>query len=162
MTIKEQIAALYDEIKVLEDEAANLQVKSFELRQRREELIAQMILEEKMLDRTNWELNLNPSDSATLDYAGAITDEVIVSIRELCWAGWHSSFELSDGVSLQFDGNEVYLQFTETKQVMPFVKKSGLTISGSGVSDKLNKLKREVAALEKIAHQFNLPKVGNQ
>ena len=153
-----KIASLSVEVLALEEHATNLQVEAWNLRQQRDELTAQLILEEKMLEGTTWEMPLG--DVANLTYIEVNKGE-LDKVRELCRKDWHATFELEPGVSIRFDDSEVNLTFEEPKQVLPFLRKNGLIISGSKVADRLSHLKREVAALETICHQFNLPK-GNQ
>lgn len=157
MTFRKQIEELTDKIKSLEDQSANLQAEAFGLRQDREELIAQMILEEKLLANTEWDISLDGSSGAELSYKenGSTAMEFL---KELARTDYHSWFEISDGIQVKFDDNDISITFKETKQVMPFVKKNGLKISGSGITDRLNKLKRDAVALETIVHQFNLDK----
>lgn len=157
MNIRDQIASLTTEITALEDHSANLQVEAWSLRQHRDELTAQLILDEKMLEGTTWEMALG--DVTNLTHIEVIKGE-LDKVKELCRKDWHATFELEPGVSLRFDDNEVSLSFEEPKQVLPFLRKNGLIISGSKVADRLSSLKREISALETICHQFNLPK-GN-
>ncbi len=66
MNYKSQIEELTTKIKDLEDRSANLQVESFDLRQKREELIARMIVEEKLMHDTEWELTIDHNSTASL------------------------------------------------------------------------------------------------
>jgi hypothetical protein len=157
-SLKELIAAHSVEIKNLEDEAANLQTTSFSLRQKREELIAQMILEEKLLSDTDWDLSVGGgSGDAVLSYKET-SPNTLEFIKELARTDYHSWFEIQDGIQLRFDDSDISLSFKESKQLMPFAKRNGLRISGAGIKDRLAKLKRDVVALETICHQFNLDK----
>lgn len=157
-SLKEQISSYSDEIKRLEDTAASLQVESFGLRQKREELIAQMILDERLLADTDWDLSVGGSaGDAVLSYKDT-SPNTIEFIKELARTDYHSWFEISDGIQLRFDDSDISLSFKESKQLMPFAKRNGLRINGSGIKDRLAKLKRDVIALETICHQFNLDK----
>lgn len=155
MNTRNHIATLTTEIQALEDHSANLQVEAWSLRQQRDELTAALILEEKMLAGTTWEMALG--DVTNLAYV-EVTKGELDKVRELCRKEWHTTFELEPGVSLRFDDSEVNLSFDEPKQVLPFVKKNEILISGSKIADRLSHLKREVAALEMVCHHFNLPK----
>jgi hypothetical protein len=157
MSFRKQIEELSSQIKELEDQSANLQVESFGLRQKREELIATMIVEDKLMADTEWDLTLDGSSSAHLSYKETSSGSMEF-IKELARTDYHSWFDITDGVQLRFDDNDISISFKETKQVMPFVKKNGLKISGTGITDRLAKLKRDAAALETIWHQFNLDK----
>lgn len=159
MTTQDRIKEIEEQVKVLEDRAANLQVDAWSLRQERDELIASLILEEKMLAGTCWELTLG--DITNLSYSETTPGE-LDKVKQLVRKDWHSTFELEEGVEIRFDDNEVSLSFKEPRQVLPFIRKNGLIIGGSKVADRLNHLKREVSALEKVCHQFNLLKGGNQ
>jgi hypothetical protein len=152
---QKQIAAMTTEIKELEEEASDLGVKAFGIRQKREELIAQMILEERLLSDTDWDLSLDGGNGASLSYKDTSPNNMEF-IKELARTDYHSWFEISDGIQLRFDDNDISLTFKESKQLMPFAKKNGLRINGAGIKDKLSKLKRDVAALETICHQFGI------
>lgn len=153
--LEKQISEMTAEIKELEDTAANLGVKAFDLRQKREELIAQMILDEKLLSDTDWDLSLDGGAGASLSYRDSSPNDMKF-IKELARTDYHSWFEISDGIQLRFDDNEISLSFKESKQLMPFAKKNGLRVNGTGIKDKLSKLKRDVVALETICHQFGI------
>lgn len=159
MSLKDDIASISVEIQALEEHSANLQADAWTLRQKRDELIARLILEEKMLAGTTWELALG--DVSTLNYKETNPDE-LSQIKKLIRQDYHCSFEVENGVEIRFDDGEITLSFDEPKQVLPFAKKNELVISGSGVATRLNQLKREAAALELICHQFGLLKGGNQ
>lgn len=153
--LQNQIAKMTAEIKDLEDDAANLGVQAFDLRQKREELIAQMIMEEKLLSDTEWDLSLDGNAGASLSYKDSSPNDMKF-IKELARTDYHSWFEISDGIQLRFDDNDISLDFKESKQLIPFARKNGLRINGTGIKDKLAKLKRDVAALETICHQFGI------
>lgn len=151
---QKQIAEMTKSIQKIEEEASELSMKAFDLRQKREELIAQMILDERLLSDTDWDLSLD-GQGAHLSYKANSPNDMKV-IKELARTDYHSWFEISDGIQLRFDDNDISLSFKESKQVMPFAKRNGLRINGTGLKDKLSKLKRDVAALETICHQFGL------
>lgn len=159
MDFKNKITELTSEIKTLEDESANLQAKSFELRQERELLIAKMILEDKLLKDTKWHLTLNGGDGLILNYtmptiAGGI-DGSMQFLVDLARKDYHSWFELISGITLRFDDNDISITFKESKQALPFIRKHGLIVDASTITDRLSKLKRDAAALEAIYHQFS-------
>ena len=156
MKTKEYIDDLTAQVKLLDEQSAELQTQAFSLRSKREELIAQMILEDEVLSGTDWELLLSGDSSPYLEYTGPVDVDPMQEVIKLARTDWHCWFELSDGIRLQFDDDGVSLIFKEPRQLMPFVKKHKLIITGTGISDKLAKLKREVATLEDVCHQFNL------
>lgn len=155
-TPRQRIENLGEEIKKIEEQAAELQADAFKLRTEREELIAEMILEEGFLTNTDWSIRLNGDQNPYLEYSGDLNLPNIDELLKFARADWHCWFELTDGVRLSFDDNDISLTFQEAKQLMPFVKKNKLKISGTGIADKLAKLKREVSALEDVCHSFNL------
>jgi hypothetical protein len=155
MNPRDKIASLTTEIKTLEDHSANLQVEAWSRRQERDELIADLILGEKMLAGTTWELSLG--DITNLVHKEAVEGE-LNKVRELTRKEYHSSFELEEGVNLRFDDSEINLVFDEPKQVLPFIRRNDINILGNKVADRLNSLKREIVALETLCHQFSLLK----
>jgi len=157
MNYKSQIEELTTKIKDLEDRSANLQVESFDLRQKREELIARMIVEEKLMHDTEWELTIDHNSTASLSLKKDDNGNMDY-VTELARTDYHSWIEISDGISLRFDDSEISISFKDSKLVIPFAKKNGLKISGNTLTGRLAQLKRDVAALEIICHQFSLDK----
>ena len=155
MDFENKIKELTSEIKGLDDQSADLASKSYELRQEREQLIAKMILENKLLKDTNWELFLDGSNGVVLHLQNNQPSKSMDFIIELARTDYSSWFELSDGINLRFDDSDISISFKEAKQLVPFVKKNSINVSGNGITDRLAKLKRDVAALEAVIHQFS-------
>jgi hypothetical protein len=156
MNFKENIAEITIRINDLEMKSANLQTDAFNLRQEREQLLAKMILEENLLANTRWEIQMSGNNIPHLEFLDAGKSTSMEVIEELARKDYHCWFDLISGIQLRFDDNEVSLHFKESKQIMPFVKRCELKLTGTGISDRLSELKREVSALELIVHSFNL------
>jgi hypothetical protein len=154
--IPKRIEEITASIKDLDDGSAELQKEAFKLRTEREELIAQMILDNKMLENTDWELRLNGDATPYLEYRGPLDTNSMDELFKLAGQDWHSWFELANGIRIMFHDSNMELTFSEAKQIMTFTKQNKIKITGTGISDKLAKLKREVASLEDICHHFNL------
>jgi len=156
MKIQAELDALDTEIEALEDHASSLGAQAYELRSKRDALISQAILEEKLLADSTWEIqSQGGSSSSYLEFTGN-WEGSMQKIREMARKDYHSSFSLMDGVDLRFDDNDMTIQFADPKLILPFAKKNNLKLSGANITDRLAKLKREVAALETLVHQFNL------
>src|SRR5512135_2276103 len=121
---QEQIIEMTASIQKMEEDASNLSMKAFDLRQKREELIAQMILEERLLSDSDWDLSLDGQAGATLSYKNNSPNDM-EAIKDLVRTDYHSWFEISDGIQIRFDDNDISLSFKESKQVMPFAKRNG-------------------------------------
>lgn len=153
MKNKDRIKELTELIKIIESEAVGLQAEAFSLRTERELLVAKIILEEGLLINSTWEFFLSDSSAIYLIWK---SDGQMDMVTELAKMDYHSWFDLSDGIRLQLDSDELTLSFQDSKQVMPFVKKHKINVVGTKITDHLSKLKREVSALEAICHQFNI------
>ncbi len=157
MSLKPKIEELSSLIKKIEDEAARFHAEGYNLRQQRAGLIARMLVEEKLMEGTEWEMTLDHNSIARLSLKK--DDEGKMNyVEDLARDGWHSSFEIESGVTLQFDDNEISIEFQSAKMMIPFAKKNGMKVSGTTLTNKLSQLKRDVAALEIVCHQFNLDK----
>lgn len=157
MSLKSQIKELSEEIKTLEDKSASLQAESFAMRQEREGLIARMIIEDKLMQNTEWDLYADHQSTARM-ILKSDPDNNMGYLAELARTDYHSWIEIQDGVSFRLEEGEISLTFKETKMVVAFAKKNGITICGSTITGRLAQLKRDVAALEMVCHQFNLDK----
>ena len=80
------------------------------------------------------------------------------AVTQLSNTDYHSWFDLEDGIRLQFDDNDISFSFEDPKQLMPFVKKNKMKVTGSGILDRLSKLKREASSLEEVCHTFGITK----
>ena len=157
MSLKPRIEELSSLIKKIEDEAARFHAEGYDLRQERTGLIARMLVEEKLMEGTEWDLTVDHNSVARLSLKK--DDEGKMSyVEELARDGWHSYFEIESGITLQFDDNETAIEFQNSKIMIPFAKKNGMKVSGNTLTNKLSQLKRDVAALEIVCHQFNLDK----
>jgi len=156
MKITKRIDELERQIQNLENRAADLSVEAHTLRTEKDTLIAQAILEEKMLDDTTWEIQANGAGGYSyLEFIGVV-EGMMEEVQKLARKDYHSTFELQDGIALRFDDSDITIMFNDPKMILPFAKKNNLKLSGTSITDRLAKLKREVAALESLVHQFNL------
>jgi hypothetical protein len=156
MNFLEQIAELDKSINKLDTLSGELQKKAWGLREKRNKLIAEMILEENLLGQTTWTISMS-GGGVYLSFNGAPQKGTAMdTIAELARTDYHCDFTLQDGITLRFDDNDTSLVFKESKTMLPFITKHGLIINGSSIQDALSKLKREVASLEATCHQFKL------
>ncbi len=156
MSLKDKIDALTNKIKDLREQATKLDDAENKLRIEREILLAKSITEDSVLLDTNWELEVITTGGAKLLFKASVIPDVMKALLKLSKDDFHSRFELSDGIMLRFDDDEISISFKENRQLMPFIKKYGLKVSGNKIADKLAKLKRDVAALEVVCHTFNI------
>lgn len=155
MSLNEEIQILEEQLISLDHQIGELNKQRWELQNQRDQLVARLILEENLLQGTRWILHANDSPHLDFDLSQENYSK-IKKIQELARTDWHSSFRLQEGVVIRFDDNDVSLYFTEAKNLLPFAQKHSLIIDGTDITAKLAKLKREIAALEAIAHQYKL------
>jgi hypothetical protein len=158
MNLKDRIIELTTEIKELEDKADAIHIEANTLREAKEKLIVKMLLESKILEDTSWDVG-SYVGGVRLDYIksyGSNVFDVFESLSDLAGRGTDVWMEIVDGVSLRFEDGESTLTFKEAKQVMPFIKKNKMKLTGGTITDRLAKMKRDTAALESICHTFNL------
>jgi hypothetical protein len=156
MNTREQIQQISKEIETLYEASGGLQKLAWDKTQAREILISQCITEEKLLQDTNWELDLGGGSATYLTYSGITPGTTMETILDMARHDWHSRFTVQEGISFHFDDSEISLHFVESKMILPFAQKHGMIIDGSGVQNQLARLKRDAAALELICHQFSL------
>lgn len=156
MNTREQIEKISKEIDALYEQASETQKLAWEKTQAREILISQCITEERMLQDTDWELDLGGGNATYLTYTGVKEGTTIETILNMARHDWHSKFTIQEGISFHFDDSEISMHFVESKMILPFAQKHGMIIDGSGIQDQLARLKRDAAALELICHQLKL------
>jgi hypothetical protein len=157
MSVKNQIEKLTVQIKEKEYASNDLTMEAFKLRGERELLVAKMIQNDQLMADTNWELRLDGGSTLYLEYRDPPGGKMDV-VASFANSDYHSWFDLEDGIRLQFDDNDLSISFKEPKQLMPFVKKNKMKVTGSGILDRLAKLKREASVLEEVCHNFGIIK----
>src|SRR5208283_1893429 len=158
MNLRDKISSFTTEIKELEDKASEISMEASALREERDKLIVKVIIDEKILADTSWDVS-SYVGGVKLDYTksyGETVFDVFEPIRNLSDKEIDLWMDISDGISLRFEDGEASLVFKEAKQVMPFIKKNKMKLTGATIVDRLAKMKREAAALESICHTFNL------
>lgn len=142
---------------LIESHNSEIDIKVNELadfQNKKNDLIIQIINDEKLLKNSQWELKTGSLTS--LKYSGKSDDIIMSHITNLisqdsfCW------IDIEPGIQLQIDGDDVEITFDQPKTILSFIKKNQMSISGASVSDKIQALKRETAALEQLTHIFSI------
>lgn len=140
-----------NEINKMVEELSKFQIQ-------KNDLIIKIIEDENILKNSKWDLEAAARGMPKLIYSGKADDPLMEDIHNMlghdnfCWL----DIDSAQGIQLQIEGTDVQLSFDHSKTILPFVKKHGLKISGTNVTDKLLALKREVNAIEQLVHQFAL------
>jgi hypothetical protein len=154
-TIREQIEQSQVIIKELEEQSSKIGEEAYQKMISRNDLVRQLIIEESLFKGTEWEVMLY-NNVPHLEFIGSRGEPPMQEISSMLKMGWHSDFEMETGISIHFDDNEVTIHFDEIKSIIPFAKQYQLVLQGQGLGARLQKLKREVAALEILCHQFGV------
>jgi hypothetical protein len=142
-----------------------LRVEEYHLSERRYKLARQIILEEKILAGTEWELALSANgDQVYLDYYDSFDSAPINAIKELCWSGWHSSFELDpdythrddeSGVEyipskydIHFDDSRVTIWFDNPEAIAIFIQKYEIKLINNNLPKAIARAKIELETLQ--------------
>jgi hypothetical protein len=122
----------------------------------RTNVVLRIIKEEKLLHGTEWEIETSANNNIFISYAGTRGDKLMKPISDLCTYGWHDHFDLGGGIKIHFDDSDVTLSYDNVQDITVFAQQQKLKIKGTNVTDNIKQLKRKAAALEVIAHQFNI------
>jgi len=153
---RELLQHIDEQIELLDEQQRALGSKASTLSSSKADIIIAILKEEKSLQDTEWELQVGSNNKVYVNYTGTRNDKVMKELSELCSRSWHDSFDLGEGVRLQFDDGDVSLSFDNSSGLTAFAKKNNLKIIGTNVTNDIRALKRQVEALELISHQFNL------
>lgn len=156
MNKREQFENIRISLEEMETEANELHAKSYELRDKQNELICDIIREEKLLEGTSWILDVSHSQRLSLKFDGNRSNPIMEKLQSMILGGWHSGFMIEPDVELRFDDSDVTLQFKDSKLVPLFAQRNKFIIQATNITDTLHSLKRQISALETICHQFNL------
>jgi len=154
--LRDKLKEIDQELDLIDEQKQKLDNQSFDLVVKRHAIVAKLILDETLLENTTWTIKTS-SLSSYLEYNGGRTDiPAMKEISEIASVGFHSTFELSPGVRIQFDDNKVSLKFDDNKLVLAFATKHKLKVLGTNITDQLRKLQRQISGLEALCHIFNL------
>jgi len=161
MSLQDKITELTAQIKEKEDAENRLITEACILREERDILVGQLIQNENILADTNWEFKLSNGTRFYLESRDSFSGKIGPIVKLFtCYNSQFDRFDLEGGIRLQFDSLNDYISisFEEPKQLMPFVKRNKMLITGTGIIDRLAKLKREVSSLEEVCHTFEITK----
>jgi hypothetical protein len=144
----EDIKALELKISECEKKQADLRGDQYELETAREELVRQVILENGMLNGTEWTVKLYKS-TLYLEYKYSIESAEMSAVTELCRSGWHSSFELDKDIEFQFDDMKLSIRFDDHKLIKKFISDHKLVITEEFSKD-IAALRSEINTLETL------------
>ncbi len=155
--LRDMVATIDGNIKTLEDKSNEMNREIFDLHGARNAVLLKIIEEEQIIKDTEWEIKLS-SDKVYLEYTGTRSEQSgpIHDLSEMVGGSWHSSCEFEEGINLYFDDNIVTLRFKENNMIMPFAKKHGFKLVGSGIVIEVQKINRKAKQLEALIHQFNI------
>lgn len=151
MSKQEDIKALDVKISECEKKQADLRGQQYELETAREELIRQVILEDGLLNGTEWTVKLSNS-ILYLEYNWSIDSAVgfeLRSVVEMCRSGWHSSFDFAKDIEFQFDDNQISIRFDDHKLIKKFIENHKLVITEE-FSKEIAALRAELNTLETL------------
>jgi hypothetical protein len=146
--LKKSIDEIEDNIRTLSDKNSDLMFE-------RQILLGKFILDNKILAGTEWKFRAY-GDIPRLSYNSAITKtDPLQFIIDLNKGDFYSTFQLSEGISLQLDYDKASIQFTEIKHIAPFCQKFELKVLPGNLITDLHKLIKQIKSLEIIYHAFN-------
>lgn len=151
MSTREKYAALKVHINDIDARRGELAKEECAADNEQNVLVRQLILEEKLLQLTSWEMEWEENDTVlhpTLKWEDPKL-EPLISLASVLWHSWHSSFELEDGISLELNDGNITLRFEDCKQVSPFIKSNELVVDRKHLHQRELELKKQLQALEK-------------
>ena len=153
---RQHLIEIENKVKELNELQESIHEQQRELSVARHNVVRRIVMEENLLRDTEWEIESTPHSHLYISYTGTRDDKLMKPINDLCAYDWHDEFDLGNGIKICFNDSDVMISYENTKDLMLFVQKQKLKINGTNVSDNIKSLKRKVAALELIAHQFNI------
>lgn len=136
------------------DDQLDAQIEEFQqkirtLNLQKEQAIYNCIIEEGLLNQTNWSLKIERT-SVILLFTGSMENgSNIEKFVNLVKNKYHSDFHLQQGIALRFNDDQI-------KFILPFINHHKLIVNSTDIRKKLSKMKRDVAGLEVMCHQLKL------
>lgn len=161
---REKYLEMAQEVEDLDKKSQDISTQIADLRDKQEALFQTLLEEEKLLEGTEWSLQFLNGKARLFTHvnrsakpnSGDTTDDKLNTISNLLRASWHSFYEITDDISIQFNDNEVEIDFTEVRLILPFVTKHKMVVDTSKFVDELRKARRQTSQLEKMAHQLGI------
>lgn len=151
MTAKEDLQALDARIAAMEEQSTALSQQSYQLSMEREAVLKRYVLEAKLLNGTVWSVQLHrQKPDLVLDCHQKLPEEAMTLLR----SGWHSSFELEEGATINFDDNDITLRLKPEVNVGTMATKYGLVIKVDEVVKQIELLQTQLDAMQKLLGQL--------
>lgn len=151
MTAKEDLQALDARIAAMEEQSNALAQQSYQLSMEREAVLKRYVLEAKLLHGTVWAVQLHwQKPDLVLNCHQKLPEEAMSLLR----SGWHSSFELEDGATINFDDNDISLRLKPEVNVGQMITKYGLVIRTDEVVNQIILLTAQQEALQRLLQQI--------
>lgn len=150
-TLREKLLALKEkqkEVDVLYEEAGKAMSNLYA---EHAVLGRQIIDEESLLGKCSW--------FATIEHHRLVlqshTSELDKLVMETLCSGYHSSFQLADGIVMTFDDGHVELQFDNSEDMLPFIKKNSLPIDTSSLKKQVASRRKTLEDAERLVAHFS-------
>lgn len=153
MDKREELKALISKQIALEDQAADCYQQAEPIIKKRCEVVADILLEEKMLEGSKWVLDSHATLSLDGDPKG---QPEIIRIIDTVGINFYGFVDLEPGIQLEISFDNFTFRFDDPKLIPAFVKKTGMVVDSGGLVQRLRSVKREVSALESLCHLLNI------
>jgi len=151
MSVKEDFEKLNKEHEILSKEAESLRLKRCDVEFKKNELLADYLLEEAILSEYAWHIT-GEDRWANLECTKRSSDWKTLS--DLAEDNYHCYKTIEKGINLNFNDGKINISFQNgISQMAEFIKKYKLNIASSSIALKYKKLKMDLAALEE-AHRL--------
>ncbi len=148
MSTREELDQVLKSIGEQENKIADVYQTIDPLIKKRDELIWNIILEEKLFSKLQWQLE----DSQTLSCF--IRDEE--ALQKLFGGLYITNLSPLPGITTSISSDYFSFYFADTKLIPSFVRKMDLIMDATEITDKLQRCRREVESLEILCHTLGI------
>lgn len=152
-SVREKYEDLTRELKSLEVKGDEIATTVSEISEERSKLIDALILEDRLLEGSVWELDPSGYVYFKGDKDG---NKRIKKLDDLIRTDWHFSREMCEGISFNFSDNSIYLSVDDFSKLESFVKLQGIVLDISSVEERVKEMKADLESLLDLIKKYKI------
>ncbi len=158
MTKREELENVIKQLNDITSKHEKLYEESFNLSNKRQDLGFDVLLEEKLLKGTKWEVfyhDYKDSEYFKLDYVGEADDEQMNKVSRLLKMHHHDRANINRFITLKLDDSDASIEFKKIEALKQFIIDYEIVVSFDNLKEKIEYYSGVTKELKKFIKKFN-------
>ncbi len=158
-TKREEFQTVKNRITEIDEKIQNLKEKQQPLFKREKELVADIIVEEEILQRSKWKVKISPDQVVYLSLIGHWRSEA-KALTDLIWSDFHCNFFFPKEhkyslLEISYEDNELLLYQNGHGHILEVADELGLDYVIDDVQDQINRYRKKADRLKQAIKYSN-------